>query len=62
MEFMKDPRIAVPVIAGGLTFMVVKMAINLWSFDLTSVLGGLVAGAIAAGIGYGVVHFMGSRE
>jgi hypothetical protein len=62
MEFMKDPRIAVPIIAGGLTFMVVKMAISLWEFTAASVLGGLVAGLVAAGIGFGVVHFMGSRD
>ena len=62
MEFMKDPRIAVPIIAGGLTFMVVKMVMDPWNFSMTSVLGGLVAGAVAAGIGFGVVHFMGNRE
>jgi hypothetical protein len=61
MEFMKDPRIAVPIIAGGLTFMVVKMVMAPWEFTVMSVLGGLVAGAIAAGIGYGVVHFMGRQ-
>jgi len=62
MEFMRDPRIAVPVIAGGLTFMVVKIIMAPVDFTVTSILGGLVAGAIAAGIGFAVVHFMGSRE
>lgn len=62
MEFMRDPRISVPIIAGGLTFMVVKMVMAPFEFTAMSVLGGLVAGAVAAGIGYGVVHFMGSRN
>jgi hypothetical protein len=58
MEFMRDPRVAVPIIAGGLTFMVVKMIMAPLAFTVSSVLGGLVAGGIAAGIGFGVVHFM----
>ena len=62
MEFMRDPRISVPIIAGGLAFMVVKIATGAMEFFGMSLLYGLIAAVVAAGIGYGVVHFMGSRD